>query len=117
MPESQNDRFDVLQRLEDIRNARGLSVYKLAKISGIPQSTIATWYQKNLYPPVDKIEQICRSLDISLADFFNCDDKVYIASRQDILHLQKWHMLTMEEQNVITSVMDMALTLSKYRET
>ena len=48
--------FNVLERLQELREARGLSVYKLAKLSDIPQSTIATWYQKNLLPPVDKLE-------------------------------------------------------------
>ena len=47
--------FNVLERLQELREARGLSVYKLAKLSDIPQSTIATWYQKNLLPPVDKL--------------------------------------------------------------
>ena len=45
--------FDVLARIQELRESREWSVYKLAKLSGIPQSTIATWYQKNLYPPID----------------------------------------------------------------
>lgn len=43
--------FDVLARIQELRESREWSVYKLAKLSGIPQSTIATWYQKNLLSP------------------------------------------------------------------
>ena len=38
--------FDALNRIKELREARGRSVYHMAKLSGIPQSTIATWYQK-----------------------------------------------------------------------
>ena len=58
--------FDVLARIQELRESREWSVYKLAKLSGIPQSTIATWYQKNLYPPIDKIEILCNTFQISL---------------------------------------------------
>ena len=59
---SEKKYFDVLQRITDLRLARGLSVYRLAKLSGIPQSTIATWYQKKLSPPIDKIERVCDAI-------------------------------------------------------
>ena len=62
--------FDVLGRLTDLRERKGWSVYKLAKLSGIPQSTIATWYQRNLYPPIDKLETLCQTLGVSLSVFF-----------------------------------------------
>ena len=61
--------FNVLERMEELRKARGLSVYKLAKLSGIPQSTIATWYQKNLYPPIDKLEILCNTFELSTVEF------------------------------------------------
>lgn len=66
--------FDVLGRITELRKARGWSAYRLAKESGIPQSTIATWYQKQLSPPVDKIEIICDTLGISLSEFFHKGD-------------------------------------------
>ena len=64
-------RFNVLDRLKEIREQRNMTVYRLAKLSGIPQSSIATRYSKQLYPPIDKLEILCNVLEISLADFFN----------------------------------------------
>ena len=65
--------FDVLGRIKEIQEARGWSSYRLSKETGIPQSTISTWYVKNLCPPIDKLETICEALGVTLAQFFSSD--------------------------------------------
>ncbi|WP_334291954.1 helix-turn-helix transcriptional regulator [Blautia obeum] len=47
--------FDVLGKITSLREERGWTTYRLSKLSGIPQSTISTWYRKNLMPPIDKL--------------------------------------------------------------
>ena len=89
--------FDVLARIQELRESREWSVYKLAKLSGIPQSTIATWYQKNLYPPIDKIEILCNTFQISLHDFFSYEDF-------------KWDQLSEKEKDAIYSIINLLLT-------
>ena len=105
--------FDVLQRLTEIREAKGYSVYRLAKLSGIPQSTIATWYQKALYPPIDKIERLCEAMDISLSTFFNVDDFEYKVNRDEAELLKGFALLSTQEQDIIRSVMQQFLLLHK----
>lgn len=97
--------FNVLERLQELREARGLSVYKLAKLSGIPQSTIATWYQKNLYPPVDKLEIICGVFGISLSEFFSTGPLNSLNPEQETL-LDRWNRLSTKEKDSILSVME-----------
>ena len=97
--------FNVLERLQELREARGLSVYKLAKLSGIPQSTIATWYQKNLYPPVDKLEIICGVFGISLSEFFSTGPLKSLNPEQETL-LDRWNRLSTKEKDYILSVME-----------
>ena len=62
--------FNVLGRITELRKARGWSNYSLAKRSGIPQSTIATWYKRELCPSIEKIEILCDTFGITLKDFF-----------------------------------------------
>lgn len=83
--------FNVLEKITQERLARGWSEYTLAKNSGIAQSTISTWYRKNLQPSVASIEKICKGLDITLAQFFSYEgqDNTLTASQQDILELWK----------------------------
>lgn len=100
--------FDVLARIQELRESREWSVYKLAKLSGIPQSTIATWYQKNLYPPIDKIEILCNTFQISLHDFFSSEDFNGLSTDQKNL-LTKWDQLSEKERNAIYSIINLLL--------
>lgn len=97
--------FDVLARITELRQARGWSVYHLAKLSGIPQSTIATWYQKNLYPPVDKLELLCQVFGISLAEFFS-DGSLLEASPENENLLHHWTLLSPKQKAILLSLMD-----------
>lgn len=63
--------FDVLGKITQLRDEREWSTYRLAKCSGVPQSTIATWYGQSRVPSLEDIEKLCRAFEISLSDFFN----------------------------------------------
>ncbi len=97
--------FDVLARIKELREARKWSVYKLAKLSGIPQSTIATWYQKNLYPPIDKLELLCDVFGISLSEFFSTGPEKSLTSEQLYL-LENWNLLNCKEREAVLSVIN-----------
>ena len=63
--------FDTLDRITQLREKRGWTQYRLAKDSGIPQSTLATMFSKGSSPSVDTIEHICDAFDITLVEFFD----------------------------------------------
>ena len=107
MSRNPSESFDVLHRITELRTARGISVYRLAKLSGIPQSTIATWYQKNLYPPIDKIEKVCNALEISLTDFFHTPEDLVAGDREDALLLEKWHILPEDEKKTVQELLNL----------
>lgn len=67
-------KFDVLGKIEKERIQRNWTEYTLAKNAGITQSTISTWYRKNLQPSVASIEKICTAFGITLSDFFQEKD-------------------------------------------
>lgn len=96
--------FDVLKKITELRESRGWSTYHLAKLSNIPQSTIATWYQKNLYPPIDKIEILCSTFGITLADFFYSAEQPSTNEQEELL--KKWNLLTESEKAAIFSVIN-----------
>ena len=83
--------FDVLEKITSLREERGWTTYRLSKLSGIPQSTISTWYRKNLMPPIDKLEIICQTFGITLAEFFN-DTDVLVSMTEE----EKKYVVTVE---------------------
>lgn len=62
--------MDVAKRLEELRAAKGLSQYKLAKLSGVPQGSLSNYELGKSVPGVEVIEKLCTGLGVTLAEFF-----------------------------------------------
>jgi transcriptional regulator with XRE-family HTH domain len=62
--------MNVLDRIVELRTAKGWSEYQLAEESGMTQSTISSWYRRHMMPSVPSLERICDAFDISLSQFF-----------------------------------------------
>ena len=96
--EREKPTFDILGRIERERLSRGWSEYALAENSGLTQSTISTWRRRNLQPNVASLEKICSGLGISLSQFFQEEDSVYLTPDQkEILDL--WAKLSPAQRN------------------
>ena len=67
----------VLDRITHYRNQKGWSEYQLATRSGLTQSTISSWYRKNLLPSIPSLEKICNAFGITLSQFFSENEKLY----------------------------------------
>ena len=62
--------MNVLDRIVELRTAKGWSEYQLAEESGMTQSTISSWYRRHMTPSVPSLERIYDAFDISLSQFF-----------------------------------------------
>ena len=65
--------INVLDRITYYRQQNGWTVYQLAEQSGLTQSTISSWYLKNMLPNIASLEKICNAFDITLSQFFLTD--------------------------------------------
>ena len=52
----------VLSTITAYREERGWTEYQLAERSGLPQTTISSWYCKNTVPTIPSLEKICTAL-------------------------------------------------------
>ena len=96
--------FDILGHIEQERLARGWSEYALAENSGLTQSTISTWRRRNLQPNVASIEKICAGFGITLSQFFQEEEPVYLTNEQkEILDL--WAKLSPIQRESITKML------------
>ena len=62
---------DILSTITAYREDRGWTEYQLAERSGLPQSTISSWYRKNMVPTVASLEKICTAFGITLSCFLD----------------------------------------------
>ena len=60
----------TLNRIQELCQQRGWSLYKLAKESDIPYSSLNNIFQRNTQPTISTLEKICAGFKISLHDFF-----------------------------------------------
>lgn len=65
--------MDIGQRLQAIRQARGLSQRELAKRVGVTNSTISLIEQNKVSPSVASLKKVLEGIPISLAEFFAAD--------------------------------------------
>lgn len=64
----------VAGRIDEYLFARGLSLYKLAKDSGIPLSTMKNLYRKHTKSPtLAVVYKIARGLEITPSEFLDSD--------------------------------------------
>ncbi len=63
--------FDVMGRITELREERGWTIYRLSKNAGVPQSSLHSWYDKKISPPLESLEKMCDALDVSLSEFFD----------------------------------------------
>ncbi len=66
--------INVLERITYYRLQKGWSEYQLAEHSGLTQSTISSWYRKNMIPTIPSLEKICDAFGITLSQFFSMED-------------------------------------------
>ena len=102
--------FDVLEKITSLREERGWTTYRLSKLSGIPQSTISTWSRKNLMPPIDKLEIICQTFGITLAEFFNDTDVLVSMTEEEKNMLSQWNLLTPAQRAAVINIIGLLLS-------
>ncbi len=62
--------MDIINRIEELRNQRGWSIYKLAMEAGITQSTLTNMFSRGTLPSITTLSSICDAFEITLAQFF-----------------------------------------------
>ena len=55
----------ISERLFKIIEDKGITAYRLSKLTGIPSRTVFDWRKKNTNPGADKIMVICEALEIT----------------------------------------------------
>lgn len=97
--------FNILKRIEDERMRRNWSEYTLAKNSNLTQSTISTWYRRDLQPSVASIEKVCNGLGISLSQFFSESAEIPESTPEQQELISLWYCLNPEQRTSVIQLL------------
>ena len=97
---------DILSVITQYREDRGWTEYQLAERSGLPQSTISSWYRKKIVPTVPSLEKICAAYGVTLSQLFaEGEESVALTDSQKKL-LDHWARLSDEQQAVVFALIE-----------
>lgn len=96
--------MDVLKRILQLREEKGWTEYKLSLESGIPQSTISSWFRKKVQPSLLSVQAICDACGITMAQFFAESDNPqdYLTEQQKVLLAEFSHLNNTQQNALIT---------------
>ncbi len=97
---------DILATITEQREKRGWTEYQLAENSGLPQSTISSWYRKNMVPTIPSLEKICTAFGITLSQLFAEDDMPVSLTDSQRKLLDHWSRLSEEQQTVVFALIE-----------
>ncbi|MCM1232354.1 MAG: helix-turn-helix transcriptional regulator [Ruminococcus flavefaciens] len=89
--------MDTLSRLRQLLDERGWTAYRLAKESGLSESTLANIFKRNTVPSISTLEAVCVAFGISLSQFFAEGDMVELTPELKEL-FDNWVTLTPEQK-------------------
>ena len=97
---------DILATITKYREERGWTEYQLAEHSGLPQSTISSWYRKNLIPTIPSLEKICSAFGITLSQLFAEGDTIGSLTASQKKLLDRWARLSEDQQSAVFMLID-----------
>lgn len=89
--------MDVHGRLKHLMQERGWTAYRLAKESGLSESTLANIFKRNTIPSISTLETICNGFHITLSQFFAEGEMVELTPELREL-FNNWVSLTPEQK-------------------
>lgn len=103
--------IDVLERITELRKERNWSEYQLAEKSGLTQSTISSWYRKDMLPTIPSLAKICAAFEISLSQFFREEpvnyNYAFNLDKKQFMLLERASNLTNEQFDILIHFLEM----------
>lgn len=95
----------ILERILQLREERGWSEYRLSEEAGIAQSTISSWFRKNVNPTKTSLEKICKAFNITMSQFFAFDNEPVVLTDKQRQVLENWNKLNSKQQDIILELL------------
>lgn len=97
---------EILSTIRKYQNERGWTDYQLSEHTGMPQSTVSSWFSKDVVPTVPSLKKVCDAFGITLSQFFSqSGEQVTLTPDQRVL-LERWSRLNKRQQEAVFQIID-----------
>ncbi|MDO5601963.1 MAG: helix-turn-helix transcriptional regulator [Oscillospiraceae bacterium] len=93
--------MDVLERIQQLKQTRGWSDYRLSVESGVAQTTISSWFHKQAVPSVISLQNICDAFQITLSEFFSSGSEAVVLTPPQRQLLDAFSVLNAGQQTAL----------------
>ena len=98
--------MDVIQRIEELRNERQWTKYRLAEEAMLTYSTLSAVYSRGTPPKLEILEMICNAFGITLAQFFADEKDGRVLSGEEEKLLQLFRALSKNKKQAVLDLLD-----------
>lgn len=99
------DCVDVKKRLQALVDAKGWTLYRLSKESGVAWSTVRNMFQRDTMPTTPTLQALCNSLEIGIDELFYDEERASLSDEHRNL-LTQWDRLSKENQELVMALMN-----------
>lgn len=91
----------IIDRIQQLCEARDMTQYRLSLVSGVSQSSLSTMMSRQSMPTFETLSKICDGFGITLAQFFIKDGKHVDLTDEQEKVLTVWDSLDDKEKELI----------------
>lgn len=96
----------VLQKIRELLDERGWTLYRLAKEAGVSYSTLSNTFQRENVPSIPTLIQVCEGFGITLTEFFDEDgEAIKQLTVTDQKMLADFHRLPKDHKKLVEAYM------------
>ena len=97
--------MDVKERIQQLIDERGWSIYRLAKETNVSWSTLRNMFKRNNDLSIYTLECICNGMGMTLPQFFDVDNQMGLTDEQRQL-IQQWSRLNDRDKRLVSELVD-----------
>ena len=99
--------MNVSERLKYYMERRGMTIYALAKASGLPWQTVKNLVNQMNNPTVATVDMLCRGLGITMSQFFSDEEEMISLTAEQKELLEQWNVITEDEKKVFVDLLNL----------
>lgn len=92
--------MDLGKRIKELREAKGITRYRLTQITGISGHHIKGIEEGTRQPTVDTLEKLVKSLGVTLAELFNEGACLYLSEKERKL-IENYRIMSDEKADAL----------------